>query len=134
MELEVEFGPEASAVYGKVLDALDEAEIRYMLGGAAALNAYTGIWRDTKDLDLFVPGKIVERVLDTLDEAGFETEVTDACWLAKAWKGELFVDVIHGSHNGTGLVDESWLANAREVAVLDRRVFVIPAEEMILSK
>ena len=134
MELEVDFGPEASALYGEVLDALDEAEIRYMLGGAVALNAYTGIWRDTKDLDLFVPGKIVERVLDTLEEAGFETEVTDACWLAKAWKGELFVDVIHGSHNGIGLVGESWLANAREVAVLDRRAFVIPAEEMILSK
>jgi hypothetical protein len=134
MELGVDFGPEASAVYGEALDALDEADVRYMLGGAAALNTYTGIWRDTKDLDLFVPGKIVERVLETLEEAGFETEVTDACWLAKAWKGELFVDVIHGSHNGTGPVDDSWLANAKEVAILDRRVFVIPAEEMILSK
>ena len=134
MELEVDFGPEASAVYVEALDALGEAGIRYMLGGAAALNAYTGIWRDTKDLDVFVPENTVARVLETLEEAGFETEVTDACWLAKAWRGDLFVDVIHGSHNGTGPVDESWLANAREVTILDRRVFVIPAEEMILSK
>lgn len=134
MKLGVDFGPDASAVYGEALDALDEASIRYMLGGAVALNAYTGIWRDTKDLDVFVPVETVSRVLETMGKAGFETEIADAPWLAKAWKGDLFVDVIHGSHNGTGPVDESWFANAREVAVLDRRVLVIPAEEMILSK
>ncbi len=48
-----------------------------MLGGALALNAYTGIWRDTKDLDVFVTEKTVPRVLDVLEEAGFETEVVD---------------------------------------------------------
>src|SRR5215210_2084628 len=129
-----DFDAEASEVYGEVLDALDRADIRYMLGGALALNAYTGIWRDTKDLDVFVPEKTAPRVLEVLDEAGFETEVTDPVWLAKAHRGELFVDVIHASHNGTGLVDESWFENATEIPVLSRRALVIPAEELILSK
>jgi hypothetical protein len=44
-----------------------------MLGGALALNTYTGIWRDTKDLDVFVPERRVARVLDALQRAGFET-------------------------------------------------------------
>lgn len=131
---EPDFDAEASEVYGEVLDALDQADIRYMLGGALALNAYTGIWRDTKDLDVFVPEKTAPRVLEVLDEAGFETEVTDPVWLAKVRRGELFADVIHASHNGTGSVDESWFENAREISVLDRRALVIPAEEMILSK
>lgn len=52
---EPHFGTEASKVYGEALEALDRSGIRYMLGGALALNAYTGIWRDTKDLDVFVP-------------------------------------------------------------------------------
>jgi hypothetical protein len=129
-----DFDAEASKVYGEVLDALDRADIRYMLGGALALNAYTGIWRDTKDLDVFVPGKTVPRVLEVLEEADFETEVTDPVWLAKARTGELFADVIHASHNGTGPVDESWFENATEIPVLDRRALVIPAEELILSK
>ncbi len=131
---EPDFGAEARGVYVEALYALDRSGIRYMLGGAVALNTYTGIWRYTKDLDVFVSGEAVGRVLGALDEAGFEAEVTDPLWLAKAWRGELFVDVIHGSHNGTGPVDESWLQNAKEVTVLDRRVHVIPAEEMILSK
>ncbi len=130
----VDFGADASAIYGEALDALNETDIRYMLGGAVALNAYTGIWRDTKDLDLFVSGESVPQVLETLEAAGFDTEITDACWLAKAWKGELFVDIIHGSHNGTGAVDESWFENAKEVRVLERDLYVIPAEEMLLSK
>jgi Uncharacterised nucleotidyltransferase len=129
-----DFDAEASKVYGEVLDALDRVDIRYMLGGALALNVYTGIWRDTKDLDVFVPGKTVPRVLEVLEEADFETEVTDPVWLAKARRGELFADVIHASHNGTGPVDESWFENAREISVLDRRTFVIPAEDLILSK
>jgi hypothetical protein len=129
-----DFDAEASEVYGEVLDALDRADVRYMLGGALALNVYTGIWRDTKDLDVFVPGKSVPRVLEVLKEAGFQTEVTDPVWLAKARRGELFADVIHASHNGTGPVDESWFENAREIPVLDRQALVIPAEELILSK
>ena len=129
-----DFDANASEVYGEVLDALDRASIRYMLGGALALNTYTGIWRDTKDLDVFVPGDTVPRVLETLEEAGFETEVTDPVWLAKARKGGFFADVIHATHNSTGPVNESWFENAREISVLDRPALVIPAEEMILSK
>ncbi len=129
-----DFDAEASEVYGKALDALDGAGIRHMLGGALALNAYTGIWRDTKDLDVFVPEKTVPRVLQVLEAAGFETEVTDPVWLAKASRGELFADVIHASHNGTGPVNESWFENATEISILDRRALVIPAEELILSK
>jgi hypothetical protein len=134
MSLEIDFGSEAGAVYGDALDALDQAGLRYMLGGALALNAYTGIWRDTKDLDLFVPEGAVTRVLETLEEAGFETETTDPVWLAKACRGEIFLDIIHSSHNGTGPVEESWFENAKEVQVLGRTALAIPAEEMILSK
>ncbi len=131
---EPRFGPDAGRVYGEALDALDRAGIRYMLGGAIALSAYAGIWRDTKDLDVFVPGEVVPGALEALEAAGFEKEVTDPCWLSKAWKGDLFVDIIHANQNGIVVVKDSWFANAGEVSVLGRRLPVIPAEELILSK
>ncbi len=131
---EPHFGPEEGRIYGEALDALDRADIRYMLGGALALNAYTGIWRDTKDLDVFVPEKAISRVIETLEEAGFETEVTYPHWLAKAWKGDILVDVVHANDSGTVAVDESWFENAEKIEVLGRGVRVIPAEEMFLSK
>ena len=131
---EPDFGPEAGRIYGEALDALDREGVRYMLGGALAMNAYTGLWRDTKDLDVFVPADAVTRVLEVLEGTGFETEISEPHWLAKAWKGELFVDVIHANDSGTVAVGESWLAYAKETSALGRRVLVIPAEEMILSK
>jgi hypothetical protein len=131
---EPHFGTEASRVYGEALEALDRSGIHYMLGGALALNAYTGIWRDTKDLDVFVPKELVPRVLETLQEVGFETGVEDPLWLAKAWRGDFFADIIHATHNGTGPVRESWFAYAEEIFVLGRRVLVVPVEETILSK
>jgi hypothetical protein len=134
MVQEPNFGTEESKVYGEALDALERASIRYMLGGAIALNAYTGIWRDTKDLDVFVPEEYVAQVLEALEAVGFRTEITDPCWLSKAWKGELFADVVHATHNGTGPVEESWFANAQVTTVLNRRVLLIPTEEMLLSK
>lgn len=131
---EPSFGTEESEVYGEALDALHAAGIRYMLGGTVALNAYTGIWRNTKDLDLFVPEMTVARVLGTLEKAGFETEIADPCWLAKAWKRDYFADIVHANQNGALPVEESWFADAKETTVLRRQALVIPAEEMILSK
>jgi hypothetical protein len=131
---EPSFGTEENEVYGEVLDALERAGIRYMLGGAVALNAHTGIWRETKDLDVFVPEKTVGPLLEILEAAGFETEITDPCWLAKAWRGNPFVDIIHANQNGALSVTESWFPNAKESTVLSRQVLIIPAEEMILSK
>lgn len=131
---EPNFGPEEGRIYGEALDALDRADLSYMLGGALALNTYTGIWRDTKDLDVFVPERRVARVLDALQGAGFETEIAEPHWLAKAQKEGIFVDVIHTNDSGAVAVEESWFANAQEIEVLGRRVRAIPAEEMLLSK
>jgi predicted nucleotidyltransferase len=131
---EPDFGPEEGAVYAEALDALGQAGIRFMLGGALALNVYTGIWRDTKDLDVFVPAKEVGRCLASLGKASFDTRIEDPHWLAKASKGRLFLDIIHANDNGLGVVEENWLQNAKETEVLGRRVAVIPAEEMLLSK
>lgn len=128
------FGPKQERIYGEALDALDRANVRYMLGGTVALNAHTGIWRETKDIDLFVPLKEVRSVLGAFERAAFVTEVTDPHWLAKAWKGDTFVDVIFANQNGTAHVEESWFENAKEAEILGRRVLVIPAEEMLLSK
>jgi hypothetical protein len=131
---EPDFGPEERGIYGEALVALERANILYMLGGALALHAYTRIWRDTKDLDVFVLQGSVSRVIETLEEAGFETEITYPHWLAKAWKGDVLVDIIHANDSGTVAVDESWFENAEEIEVFSRRALVIPAEEMFLSK
>jgi hypothetical protein len=59
-------------VYQSVLAALRGASHRFMLGGAFGLAFYTGRWRDTKDIDLFVPAQDRERAIQILRGLGFE--------------------------------------------------------------
>src|SRR5690606_20648392 len=70
--------------YKRALDTLNEAGIPYVVSGAYAIYEHTGIYRETKDLDLFLdPGHIVEAAR-VLRAAGFVTRLEQPHWLAKA--------------------------------------------------
>jgi len=72
-----------------------------MVGGAYALKTHTGIWRDTKDLDLFLRKDQVGGALQVLARAGYRTELTDPLWLAKAFSGPYFIDLIFSSETAS---------------------------------
>ena len=78
------FPPEQRAVFREVLLHLNQVKLPYVVAGAFALQKHTGIWRDTKDLDLFLPSQTVPSRFRHLQEQGFVTEVSDPVWLAKA--------------------------------------------------
>lgn len=120
--------------HGRALAVLQDGGFAPMVGGAYALRTHTGIWRDTKDLDLFLRKDRVEAALSTLAAEGFRTEFTDRLWLAKAFRGPWFVDLIFSSGNGIAVVDGQWERRAAKSKVLDRDALVVPAEEMIWSK
>jgi hypothetical protein len=113
---------------------LDAAAVPFLVGGAYALERYTGIARHTKDFDIFVHPRDIERTLATLATAGCETELPFPHWLGKARGGDDVVDVIFSSGNGVAAVDDDWFRHSVEAAVFDHPVRLIPVEEMIWSK
>jgi len=125
---------DAHSFYLCALHSLRHAKIDFLVGGAYALERYTGIARDTKDLDVFVRPEDCERVLAAFAEAGFDTELTFPHWLGKARSGGEMVDVIFSSGNGCARVDDEWFRHAVDDQVLDVPVRLIPVEEMIWSK
>ena len=125
---------EEQDAHRRALRVLQQGGFEPMVGGAYALRAHTGIWRDTKDLYVFLRGDRVDAALATLDRAGFRTEFTDRMWLAKGFDGEYFVDLIFSSGNGIAVVDEHWARRAPVDEVLGRRSLIVPAEEMIWQK
>jgi hypothetical protein len=116
------------------LRALASSHVPFVVAGAYAFFEYTGIFRDTKDLDLFLRERDLEDAFRVLEGAGFRTEVTDPGWIGKAWKGEWFVDLIFSSGNGVAVVDDLWFENARTGRVMDVEVLLAPPEEIIWSK
>lgn len=128
------FEPDREKVYERALAALENAGVEYLLGGAFALNQWSGLWRDTKDLDLFVRPQDAGRALDALDKGGFRTETVYDAWLGKGWDGDVFVDIIWRNANGLFPVTDDWFKHAAWTELLGHDVRTLPLEETILSK
>jgi hypothetical protein len=71
------FPPEMRSLFCEVLGHLNGVKLPYVVAGAFALQQHTGIWRNTKDLDLFLEAKVVPHALQHLEEQGFEVEICD---------------------------------------------------------
>ena len=126
--------PGALECYRGVLQSLAKGRIPYAVAGAFALHMHTGIWRETKDLDIVLEAKAVPAALTQLEQAGFETRIEDPVWLAKAFRGEHFVDLITALGNAVLVIDASWIERATPYEVFGVSCRVLSAEEMIASK
>lgn len=125
---------EAYAFYQEALELLNQCGANYMLGGAFAMFHYTGIYRDTKDLDVFCKPSEYPKMLKFFADKGFHTELHDARWIAKVFKGEYFIDIIFDTVNNICTVDDSWYEHASEGTFADTPVKFISAEELIFCK
>lgn len=122
---------EERAVYKRALEALTAAGVPFVVAGAYAIYEHTGIYRKTKDLDLFFEPSVVVPAARALRDAGFVTRLEDAHWLAKATSGEYFVDVIYGMGNGVALIDGDWFSHSRQGMLAAMPVQIAPPEELI---
>jgi hypothetical protein len=125
--------PEQSQTYREALRVLNKTGIKYAVGAAFARYVYTNIWRQTKDLDVFVRPDDLHTAMTALEEAGFQTEVRERNWLAKAWKDGHFLDLIFGNGHGQLPIDDASFEGVREEKVLGVDTYLIPIEEMIAS-
>ena len=126
--------PEQEACYRDVLLALNHAGIAYAVEGAFALHEHCGIWRDTKDLDLMLEPSSVPQALKQLTAIGYTTAIEDPVWLAKAYKGNYYVDLITGMGNAVLVADHSWMENSIPYELFGVPCRVIGAEELIACK
>src|SRR5690348_11997212 len=78
----------AWSIYEAVIDAAIASRVPFALGGAFGLASYTGTWRDTKDLDLFVLPRHRRRMIDVITRAGltdyFDKLPYDRGWIYRA--------------------------------------------------
>jgi len=129
-----EFAPEQEQLFREVLTLLNRGSVPYVVSGAFALREHTGICRNTKDLDVFLPAESVGDAMRLLQKEGFECEVADPVWLAKAHRGDFYVDLITGMSTGTITVDPSWIERGSPSELFGVPVKVLGPEELIASK
>lgn len=121
-------------LYKRGLGALNAAGVPYVVAGAYAIYEHTGIYRQTKDLDIFCTPEAVVQAAQVLRDAGFVTRLEQPYWLAKAISTENrdhFIDIIYGMGNGIALIDEDWFRHSSPAILAATQVRVAPVEELI---
>ena len=109
-------------------------DVPFVIGGAFAIHHHTGIWRTTKDLDFFLEPRAVNDAFRSLRAAGFTTAIEDPVWLAKAWRGDYFVDLITGVGSACLIVESSWIERAPREIVLGIPCRILGVEECLATK
>jgi len=126
---------DANVFYKEVLRILTDSGIEFMIGGAFAVFYYSGIYRDTKDLDIYCQPADFPSVLKTFAAHGYATEQTDVRWLGKVFSNDgYFIDIIFDTVNNLCKVDDTWFDHAAAADLFETKVKIIPAEELIWGK
>jgi hypothetical protein len=125
---------EALGFYREAIQLLEESGAQYMLGGAFAIFHYTGIYRNTKDLDVFCPVSEYPKILKYFGSKGYHTELTDIRWLAKVFKGEYYLDIIFDTPNNVCRVNDEWLQHADKADFLGFNIKILSPEELVWCK
>lgn len=125
------------SVYRAVIDEARARGIDFALGGAFAVATYTGSWRNTKDLDLYVRPEDREKLIRVLTDAGlsdyFEEKPYDRWWIYRGCKNGTIVDIIWAMANHRQQIDELWMSGP-PLELYGRSLKVLPAEAMIWDK
>jgi Aminoglycoside-2''-adenylyltransferase len=124
----------AHAFYSEVLKILNESKFSFMIAGGFAVNAYTGLNRPTKDIDIFVKAGDYPKILNKFTSMGYKTQVHDERWIAKIFKGKLYVDLIFGSSNLVAPINDDWFKDSNSAKLLNQDVRIPSVTDLIWSK
>jgi hypothetical protein len=129
---------EQAMIYEQVLKEAAGRGIPFALCGAFAVGAYTGNWRNTKDLDLAILPRDREAMIGVLLEAGlqdyYDEAPYDRGWIFRASREGAIVDVIWAMANRRAYFDEGFIARAPYAEFMGMPVLVTPPEELIWDK
>ena len=124
----------AQAFYAETLKILKDSKFTFMVAGGFAVNAYTGLRRPTKDIDIFVKAGDYPKILNKFTSLGYKTQVSDERWIAKIFKGKLYVDLIFGSSNLIAPVTDDWFKDSKTAKVFNYEVRIPSVTDLIVSK
>jgi hypothetical protein len=125
---------DAQDFYVSILQELNANNFNYMVGGGFALHYFTGIDRDTKDLDIFCKPSEYPKILKHFTEKGYHTELTDVRWLVKIFQKKDYIDIIFDTVNNICRVDDTWFSHAIPGSYEAITIKYVPAEELIWCK
>ncbi|MFI5200972.1 MAG: hypothetical protein ACHQNE_01115 [Candidatus Kapaibacterium sp.] len=126
------------AFYDDVLAAARGTGKPFALGGALAWATYCGHYRNTKDIDLYVPLESKQDFIDAVTTIGaadyYNTLTYDRGWIYRSTRDGCIADLIWAMANYVRPIDEDYFNGETTLALRGNSYRVLPAEELILNK
>lgn len=126
------------AIYQQVMQAIRDRHLPFALGGAFAVATYTGFWRNTKDLDLYVLPDDRQAAIEIVTSSGlsdyYEQQPYDRSWIYRSHRQGVIVDLIWAMANQERQIDRTWFKRGPQVEIRGELVQIVPAEELIWAK
>lgn len=136
------FGAADWSMYRQALVRVRALGVPFAVGGGLAAAMYTGLWRPSKDLDLYVMAQDAPAVSRALLDAGLDDlhaqRPYDRRWIFRAVRDDAIVDVIWAMANGAGAVERRWLTGGARATLGGgdeaEDLPLLAPEEMLWSK
>ena len=124
--------------YDDVLAAARGTGKPFAIGGALAFATYCGYYRNTKDLDLYVPSESRQDFIDAVTQIGatdyYDTNSYDRGWIYRSTRDECIADLIWSMANYVRPIDADYFNGETQLLLRGKSYAVLPAEELILNK
>ncbi|HLG99753.1 MAG TPA: nucleotidyltransferase [Bryobacteraceae bacterium] len=125
-------------VYSTAVAELRRSSIPFAIGGGIAIGAYTGRWRNTKDLDIYVTPDYRQTAITAISRAGlkdyYDVLAYDRAWIYRSHTGDVIVDVIWAMANHKRQVDQDWIQRGPHYDIRGESVRLLPPEELLWAK
>ena len=125
-------------VFRPAIEAVRALRIPFAIGGGMAVSLYTGQWRNSKDIDLYVLPQHRDAVIAAVLATGLDDYYAempyDRAWIFRASRDGVIVDVMWSLANGAGDVEPAWLSRGACAVVRDETLRLLAPEEMFWSK
>ena len=126
------------AVFRPAIRAAHALGVPFAIGGGLAISFYTGQWRNSKDIDLYVLPQQRDRVIAAVLGTGlhdlYDEQPYDRAWIFRAVRDGVIVDVMWALANGAGEVEPGWLVRGASTEVRGEPLRLLAPEEMFWSK
>lgn len=125
-------------LYREAMQAVRQGGVPFMLGGGFAQATFTGRWRSTKDIDLYLLPAQRDAAVTALSNAGFADYYKklpyDRRWIYRSTKDDVLVDIIWSMANQRAVVQRDWFDHAASLRIRGEVLQVLPREEFMWCK
>jgi len=111
--------------------ALRDAGIEFALGGGLSAWARGGPPTE-HDIDFLIRERDIDAALHALAAAGMRAERPPEGWLAKAWYGDVLIDLLFAPYGAA--IDDKFFARCDQMSVAAVRMLVMPIDDLVVGK